>query len=383
MKKHISIIITFMLIISGLTLIMEPVTSNNLKSNTKSEVIESEVSNIFENLNKIDGYFTENRGQINENAVKYYIQGKGAWFLDDGVVFEIREKINVESQESEDSFHVNYHEFENANLNPMKSVILKLNFEEANEVIPKGQRLLPHESNFFYGNESSKWYTNVPNYQEIIYENLYNNIDLRYYSSDKGLKYDFIIHPNGDPSDIVMSYEGAQELYIDSIGNLRIQTPFGDIVDSELFIYQNINNIKNKIEGKFILLGSKIYGFKLMTEYDLEKELVIDPLVYSTLVGSIGDDWGYSIKADSSGNAYITGCTDASDFPYTPGAYDNTWRGIYDVFMFKLNLDGSTLIYSTFIGGSNSEFGQDIVIDTGGNAYITGFTNSNDFPCTL
>ncbi|MFB3895544.1 MAG: SBBP repeat-containing protein [bacterium] len=108
-------------------------------------------------------------------------------------------------------------------------------------------------------------------------------------------------------------------------------------------------------------------------------------LVYSTFLGGSGYDEAYSIALDNSGNAYITGGTSSSDFPTTSGAFDSSYNGgnIYgDSFVSKLNADGTSLVYSTYLGGSDGDSGVDIAVDTSGNAYLTGFTKSTDFPTT-
>ena len=221
-----------------------------------------EKSRIIQNLNNLDGYFTENRGQVGNDSVRYYIQGKGVWFLDDGVVFEIRDEISIYSRESGVKSRESELPFDPmGRLEPQvpakyESVVLKLNFESANRVIPIGRGLLQYRSNFFYGNNSSKWCTDVPNYQEIIYENIYDNIDLRYYTTTKGLKYDFIVHPGGEPNDIMLRYEGTDGLKIDDFGNLIIETAIENLIDGGLFIYQNCDCIQKPIIGEFLLFNT-------------------------------------------------------------------------------------------------------------------------------
>jgi hypothetical protein len=105
-------------------------------------------------------------------------------------------------------------------------------------------------------------------------------------------------------------------------------------------------------------------------------------LVYGTFIGGSGPDSGGEIAIDGGGNAYVTGGTHSSDFPTTPGAFDRSYNGDYDVFVVKLNPNGSSLSYGTFIGGSDDDFGLGIAVDGGGNAYVTGFTESSDFPTT-
>ena len=105
-------------------------------------------------------------------------------------------------------------------------------------------------------------------------------------------------------------------------------------------------------------------------------------LVYATFLGGSEVDWGHSIAVDSSGAAYVTGTTNSSDFPTTPGAYDTTHSGVCDAFVVKLKPSGDGLTYATFLGGDNKEWGLDIAIDSSGAAYVTGWTNSSDFPTT-
>ena len=106
-------------------------------------------------------------------------------------------------------------------------------------------------------------------------------------------------------------------------------------------------------------------------------------LLYSTYLGGSNDDYGSGIAVDGNGNAYITGMTDSGDFPTTPNAYDTTYNGYADAFITKIDSTGTNLIYSTYLGGSNSnDWGFEIAIDGSGNAYITGYTYSLDFPTT-
>jgi hypothetical protein len=364
----------------------KPILNDNLPSNTDYSVDTSVIDNaqkqnILQSINRLDGFFTQNQGQVGNNSVRYYIQGKGVWFLDDGIVFEIKEQLK-ENEARRNPFDRLDPELEPEIPKPRKSVVLKLNFEGCNKVEPKGVSKLSHRSNYFYGNDSSEWCTNVPNYQEVIYENIYDKIDLRYYSSEKGLKYDFIVKPGGDPNDIILNYEGADELKVDENDNLIVQTSLGNIVDSELFVYQNSDNDKNKIGSEFKLIGSKTFRFEIFNEYNKNKDLVIDPLLYSTYVGGSGGDDSYDLRIDSNGNAYVIGATSSPNFPTTVGANDTTHNSNDDVFVFKLNNLGSSLIYSTYIGGNSGDEGFGIILDSSGNIFGTGYTWSSNFPVT-
>jgi len=368
-KRYITLAINLILIVSVLSGMFSRSELLSNSANYSNEIINNLLFNqikntpISKNLKNIDGFFTENQGQVDNESVRYYIQGKGVWFFDDGVVFEIREEIENINQGALDLFDPL------SRLNPKeppkyKSVFIKLNFEGVNRIVPEGRGLLSHRSNFFYGNDSVKWCTNMPNYQEIIYKNIYDNIDLRYYIITKGLKYDFIVHPGGNPNNIKLKYYGVQKVFIDKFKNLKIKTSLGDMINSNLFIYQNVKNDKKVINGKFRILNATTYGFEIDDKYNRNIDLIIDPLIYSTFVGGIGDEFGLGIALDTLGCIYVTGWTNSLDFPNTTNVYNTINKGELDVFVLKLNPMGSSLLYSTFIGGNDWDYGFDIVIDS-------------------
>jgi hypothetical protein len=105
-------------------------------------------------------------------------------------------------------------------------------------------------------------------------------------------------------------------------------------------------------------------------------------LVYSTYIGGSDDEVGYAIAVDGSGNAYVTGWTSSTDYDVTPGAFQTTYGGGWDVFVTKLNETGTALVYSTYIGGSGDDMGYGIAVDGSGNAYVTGYTSSTDYDVT-
>ncbi|UCH89274.1 MAG: SBBP repeat-containing protein, partial [Thermoplasmata archaeon] len=306
--------------------------------------------------------FTQNLGQLENNDIRFYVQDGGLWFTDDGVWFRIEGRGEKEEG----------------------SIVIKQTFVGANSVVPYGKTPFNHYSNYFYGNVPSEWVTEVPNYGEIYYEDLYNDIDLRYYSSQNGLKYDFIIHPGADIEQIRLRYEGAEGLELDDKGNLIIKTRVGNLVDSDLFIYQDHECEKASVEGNFEIIHSNEYRFVINGDYQQDEVLVIDPqlnLEYSTFIGGGSTEYGRNIDIDSAGNAYVGGYTSSTEFPTTPGAFDRVLNST-DVFVFKLNPTGSSLIYSTFVGGFDNDYFGGFAVDASGNAYATGNTLSTDFPTT-
>jgi hypothetical protein len=237
-------------------------------------------------------------------------------------------------------------------------------------------------SNFFYGNDSENWCTDVPNYGEVWYENIYDGIDLRYYTNENGLKYDFILHPGANLNHIRIRYDGAESLEIDKSNNLVIKTEIENIIERDLFIYQEYDSKCHEIEGRFYKYNDQEYGFELLDHYCESRDLIIDPYIYSTYVGGSEWDSGSGISIDPDGNAFVSGATSSINFPTTPGVYNRSFANETDVIVFKLNQDGSALHYSTYIGGKLDDQGTSIAIDSKGNAFVTGYTESTDFPTT-
>jgi uncharacterized membrane protein len=328
-------------------------------------------------------YFTANYGQAGNDIVKYYIQGQGVWYTNSGIVIEVFEPIKTDNYNF-NKFNLPIEKlFEQAQKdNSRKSAVLRIDFENCNNVIPYGEEELPHKSNFFYGNDSDKWCTNVPNYQSIIYKNIYDNIDLKYYFNEDGLKYDFIVYPEGDPNNIAINVEGAEDIKINSKDGIIIKTEFNNMFDKNLFVYQEEDRGIIEVPAEFKMDDSNCYGFKISDDYDKTTPLIIDPLIYSTYIGGTQIDISYDLKVDGKGNAYTTGWTYSSFFPVTDGANDTSYNGAEDIFVVKFDRNGSSLLYSTFIGGNSRDRGYAMDVDLNGCCYITGQTQSQDFPTT-
>jgi len=266
------------------------------------------------------------------------------------------------------------------------SSVVKVTFEGPNPVLPEGRELLPHRSSYFKGNDVPKWRTDVPNYGKVVFENLYNGIDLVFYTTGKGVKYDLVISPaaknprSAAPADILYSYEGVDDIHVDPQGGLHITTPAGEFVEKAPFSYQVKDGRKVEVPSRYMIEGKRV-GIET-GNYDPGLPLVIDPLVYSTYLGGGESDNGMAIVLDPEGNAYITGDTYSENFPVSDDAYDDSFNGVRDIFVFKLSSDGSEIIYSTFVGGNDNDVGRGIAVDTDGNVYVTGRTESADFPTT-
>ena len=241
---------------------------------------------------------------------------------------------------------------------------------------------LPGKANYFIGNDPRKWHTNVPTYAKLRYREVYPGVDLLYYGNQQQLEHDFIVAPGADPRSITLNLAGAEKLSVDPQGTLVLGVKDGELRLDKPHIYQEVNGARREIAGGYVLKNARV-GFQVAS-YDASRPLVIDPILfYSTyLGGASGDMADGGVTADSSGNAYVFGFTDSANFPITSGAFQTSLRGFRDTFVTKLTPTGSSLVYSTYLGGSGGEDAGNIAIDSVGNAYVVGETTSSDFPIT-
>ena len=238
---------------------------------------------------------------------------------------------------------------------------------------------LSGKSNYLIGSDSDSWYTDVATYARVRYQSIYPGIDLDYYGNHRQIEYDFILAPGADSGAIRLGFEGIEGLGLDAGGNLILRLTASEITLKAPVIYQVENGIQRSIAGGYALFDNRQVGFEL-GEYDANRPLVIDPiLAFSTYLGGGGTDYGFDIVLDSSGDAYVTGKTDSSDFP-AKGTYQPINTGQDDAFVTKLSGSGKSLVYSTYFGGSDNDYGYSLAVDSSGNSYVTGYTYSSDFP---
>jgi hypothetical protein len=233
--------------------------------------------------------------------------------------------------------------------------------------------------NYLIGADPSKWKTDVPLYGRVIYRDLYPGIDMVYSAQARWLKSEFVAAPGADTSRIRIEYAGVQSIRTDENGRLVLVTANGELREEAPEIYQESGGVRIPVEGAFRVSGN-VVSFEV-GEYDHSRELRIDPVLsYSTYLGGSGTDKGNAIAVDSTGAAYVTGYTDSSNFPVTAGVVQGVYGGNVNAFITKLNAAGSAIVYSTYLGGNGDDQGCSIAVDGTGNAYVTGWTTSPNFP---
>ena len=249
---------------------------------------------------------------------------------------------------------------------------------------------LPGVTNYFIGKDPRKWHANVPSYGRVQYHDIYPGIDVVYYGNQRQLEYDFVVAPGADPRAIGLDIDGAESLGVDAEGNLLVNLTDGQIALKKPFAYQEVGGSRREIAVNYVLDGSHQVRLAA-TAYDHEHRLVIDPvLAYGTYLGGTGLDSGVGIAVDGAGNAFVSGFTSSVDFPTTPAPAQPAFAGgmghfftfPIDAFVSKLNAAGSALVYSTYLGGSGDDLSFGIALDGAGNAYLSGLTESTNFPTT-
>jgi uncharacterized repeat protein (TIGR01451 family) len=275
---------------------------------------------------------------------------------------------------------------------PKKAFALSMALDGANkDVSVVGTDELSGKSNYFIGNDPKKWHRNVSQFSRVRYQNVYPGIDLVYYGSQGRLEYDFEVAPGVDTKQVNLRFRGPDRLRIDGGGNLLMTTAVGDVVLQAPRIYQKIGEEQRSVTGKFVIREHDQVGFEL-GDYDRSRTLVIDPkLAYSTYLGGTGAESCSAITGlafvpgcpaiavDTGINAYIAGSTESTDFPPQPGVI-GTLTGTANVYVAKFNSQASALLYSTYLGGSGTDYPTGIAVDAGFNVFLAGTTSSTNFP---
>lgn len=261
---------------------------------------------------------------------------------------------------------------------PSASAVIRMRLEGANSAVRvSGASPLPGKSNYFIGNDPSRWRRGIPQFARVEYRAVYPGVDLVYYGNQGQLEYDFRVAPSADPNQIALRFDGASAHI--ALGELILSTGRGDVRFHAPHIYQQDGNIQTTIAGSFRQIAEDKIGFTVGT-YDRSRELVIDPVLsYSTYLGGSGSEFAPQIAVDLGFNMYVAGSTTSANFPVTDGS---TKTGAQNVFVAKITSAGTALVYATYLGGTGSDTATGVAVDSSFNVYVAGFTSSTDFPTT-
>lgn len=326
--------------------------------------------------------FTENVGQW-ENKILFRagLDG-GALFLEnDKLTFHFYDKNKARQ------FHFNKSVPKTFIDDQIKTHAYQVLFEgcNANSLVDKIQKGSYYE-NYFIDNDHSRWKGGVSNYHQVLYRNLYNNIDYEIITSANNIKYNFYVKPNGNVNDIKLKYEGIENIHIKN-GFLFIKPNINELFEQKPYAYQVIDGITKEVPCNFVL-KNKTVSYNFPKGYNKNYELIIDPLlVFAAQSGSTADNFGMTATYDAQGNLYSGGIIFNIGYPTTIGAYSSSFFGpeLYgntDVVITKYNSTGNSLLYSTYFGGTQTETVNSLIIDKNDNLCFYGVTSSSDFPIT-
>ncbi len=362
--------------------------------------------------------FEANVGQA-DRRVKFLTKGSGyKLFLtgDEAASLSPNSDGIVDSRESKPTTHVhgpqNYEvPSRTRHQESSASAALRMKLVGAQPAVTvSGLGELPGKSNYFIGSDPKKWRTSVSNFSQVKYQEVYPGVDLIYYGNQGQLEYDFVVAPGADPNQITLEFlmeslplpslrtsegedrrqtvRGGRQLKIDGNGDLvvaavgsemRFHRPVSYQATSAGFRETGENGQRTPVQTHYVLLGDNRARFEV-DAYDRSLPLIIDPVLsYSTYLGGSNNDYGNAIAVDGHGNVYVTGDTYSTDFP-TVSPLQASPHGGRDAFVAKLNPSGTALVYSTYLGGGGTDRSEGIAVDGSGNAYVIGITTSTNFP---
>ncbi|MBN8888429.1 MAG: SBBP repeat-containing protein [Rudaea sp.] len=264
---------------------------------------------------------------------------------------------------------------------PATTTVVGMNLVGSNpHTAATGLAPLSGATNYLIGNDAGKWHTGIRNYSKIRYAAVYPGIDLVYYGNQQQLEYDFVVAPGADPSAIQLDFAGVDKVSVDAEGNLLLATAAGNVIQHKPVIYQTIGDQRRIVEGAYVVHGKRA-AFQV-ADYDKTRTLTIDPtLAYLSYLGDSSPNEAFAMAVEADGSMYVAGYATSSAFPVV-GAYQPKPAGGVDAFVTKISADGSSLAYSTFLGGSGDDHIFHLAVDTQGHAYVVGNTSSANFPTT-
>lgn len=333
--------------------------------------------------------FIENKGQWPDFVLFRAESRYGKMYIEQG-------RILYQFLDMSELHHAHYHAVQSEPV--LRQELLVANFLGANEVQEVIKTKPSSEYyNYFIGNNSAKWARKARGYADVVLKELYAGIDLRINNEGEHLKYDFIVAPHADVNAIQIEYANAKKVSVSKKGFLKVEGDLGVIEEEKPYVYQVINGRIVEISASYKLTGN-VVSYDL-GNYDNDYPVIIDPaMIFASYSGSISDNFGMTATYDNDGNLYSGGIVFGNSYPTTAGAYDEVGHftqvnmaanqglryGITDIFISKYSADGTTMLYSTYIGGGNDlggiEVPHSIICNDNNELYFFGTTSSSDFP---
>jgi uncharacterized repeat protein (TIGR01451 family) len=371
-------VIFALLLLGGALLLRRDMTGPTAVQNTHASLAPNDPQQIRAAFGRLPMSFEPNQGQ-SDSRVKFLAHGNGygLYLTSSEAVLALPQRSKTENRP-----------------------VVEMQFGGANQTAElAGTSLLPGHSNYFIGNVPSLWRRNIPQFSRVQYRDLYPGIDLDFYGKQGRLEYDFEVSPDADPNQIALDFKGTKNLHVTANGDLVLALDGGELRFEAPNVYQTTAVGTHPVSGSFVLRADNQIGFRL-GDYDRSRTLVIDPvLTFSTYLGGPGNESctaitgapaGFvphcpAIAVDSATRVYVAGATSSTagfPVPAAGAGTDGPRGGAADVFLARFNSNGTALDYTTFVGGSGTDVPSGVGVDSGFNVYVTGTTNSGDFPTT-
>jgi gliding motility-associated-like protein len=314
--------------------------------------------------------FTENKGQWPAQVAYRALVPGGALFVERNALTYVLHSGGAMEQHAHDA---------EGPLKPAHAHAFRVYFEGAQSGIPEGHEALPYYENFFLGNDPGKWGTRCGVFGGLGLKGLYPGVDLRM-DGGSGIKYDFIVAAGADPATIRLHFEGQENLTLKD-GRLFVGTTAGTVIEEAPVAWQELPTGRKGVPCRYVLQGGTI-TFEFPEGHDPAFPLVIDPvLTFSSFSGSTADNFGFTATYDNTGHLFGGGIVFGVGYPSTTGVLDPVFNGgTIDIGISKFSPDGSSLVWSTYIGGSGNETPHSLVVNTNDELYLLGSTGSLDFP---
>jgi gliding motility-associated-like protein len=323
--------------------------------------------------------FIQNKNQFPEPVrYKAFLPGGAVFLRSDGFTFSYYkeqdlERIHELKHDNKDvsQEQVNFHAYSVTFSNANKNAVLTQEDKQS------------YYHNYFIGNDPNHWAGNVPLYKKVTWNNVYEGIDAVVYSKGQSMKYDFVVKPGADASQIVLAFEGVKpELMKD--GSLRIHTSVNTITEQAPYVYQVIDGKEVAVKCRYAVKPGNKIAFELPDGYQKAYPLIIDPvLVFSTFSGSTASTFGFSATYDLSGNLYAGGECFGTGWPVTTGAFQLTYGTNVDAGINKYSSNGTSLIYSTYYGGNGSDLPNNMMVNANEELVMCGTTTSPNLPVSV
>lgn len=316
--------------------------------------------------------FTQNNGQWPAQVAYRALVPGGALFVEhNALTYSLRSGGPMEQHGHE----------QDSPPTPPRAHAFRVSFEGAQQAVPEGSSPLAFYENYFLGNDPAHWGTRCPVFGTVALKGLYSGIDL-HMDGHSGLKYDFIVAAGADPALVRLHFEGQENLNLKN-GRLFVRTTAGTVIEEAPVAYQELPSGRRNVRCTYRLEGSHV-SFDLPDGYDPSLSLVIDPvLTFASYSGSTADNFGFTATYDASGHLYGGGIVFATGYPTTVGVLDPSFNGgTIDIGLTKFAPDGTSLIWSTYIGGDQNESPHSLVVNSNDELYLLASTGSPDFPTT-